>query len=148
MSPVLCPRCSTPFDSVNAAANHLWKSQNDEHDDVETLDDGIREVVLSEGDGKIPSSETVGDGADSRSETGGNEVTDQSASEPATEAVADGGLKLDGPPETDAVDAVDDEPETEECPKCGSDSGKTRDELVRGKKYRCTDCETVLVWRP
>ncbi|MDS0243943.1 MULTISPECIES: hypothetical protein [unclassified Haloferax] len=39
------------------------------------------------------------------------------------------------------------EPETEDCPACGSDTEMTRDELVDGKKYRCTDCRETFVWR-
>lgn len=149
---VRCPRCSLPFDTLHSGAQHLWKQQDEAHEDVESLDEGIEEIVA---DGKSPDGEPRGDGSANgnpdRTVNGTVDgTTNGTTSEPSEGVKTDGGsggLGLSGPPEhspADDQDDVDDEPETLDCPRCGTDTGRT-EEWFEGKTWQCDDCGTK--WR-
>jgi hypothetical protein len=124
---VLCPRCETPFDTVHSAAQHAWKSTDDDHDDLDTLDEAIGEVVEN---GKPPESAGGGDGASNGTDT----------------VATDGaGLGLQGPPEPEQHPDVDEEDDDElDCPSCGEPTGATPDEIDPQMRYKCTECDTVV----
>lgn len=150
-----CPRCGLPFDSVHAAGQHAWKQQDEAHEDVESLDEGL--LLIAENgntDGKLPD-----DGGDESPSANGNEtVTDDGSgtvTEPGPdtvtddgpETVADGGNPaLDAPdPDpvvTDGGDPSDDEPE---CPECGGNRYFDASEHTE-YEYGCPDCSDDESW--
>jgi hypothetical protein len=83
-----CPRCGTPFDSLHAASQHLWKSEDGDHDDVTELDDAIHAVAQY--DGELPDGDRDGDGSDP---------------DPGT---VDDGPDRDGEPDHNYTDSIDD----------------------------------------
>lgn len=142
-----CSRCETPFDTVHSAAQHAWKSQDGDHEDLETLDEAIEEMVT---DGKSPDEMDLPNGNDG----GGSEPSPHGDASPSAEAVTDGGgLGLEGPPEVEA-DEGDLEEETDDdeltCPGCGEGLGVTDQELrehVDGDSAKLTcSCGSELGW--
>lgn len=140
-----CTRCGLPFDTAHSAAQHLWKSEDEDHEDVETLDDALREVVTN---GK-PTDEMEEQTDEPTVNHGDPNGTANGTTTAPSEAVTDGGtgLGLSGPPETSDPadddldeDDEDDEPETVDCPHCGTDTGEPEDALEPGVTYRCTEC--------
>ena len=147
---VICSRCETPFDTVHSAAQHAWKSQDGDHDDLGTLDEAIEDVVE---DGKSPEEVDLGDGGGD----GDPEPPADGNTSPSGEVSADGsGLGLEGPPESagesepsDAGDADVDEPDTLACTECDDDLGITeeelREEFPEGAVITCT-CGHQMRW--
>jgi hypothetical protein len=144
-----CPRCGLPFDSVHAAGQHAWKQQDDAHEDVESLDEGL--LLIAENgnaDGKLPDD----GGEESPSPNGAETVIEDGADtvvDDGTETVADGGNPaLDAPdPDPDAVvtdggDPSDDEPE---CPECGGNRYFDASEHT-DYAYGCADCSGEESW--
>jgi len=149
-----CPRCGLPFDSVHAAGQHAWKQQDEAHEDVESLDEGL--LLIAENgnsDGKptdgvtdeSPSAngdETViEDGADTVIDDGAGTVVDD-----GTDTVADGGNPALDAPEPDPVVTDSDDPSDEpECPECGGhryfDASEHTD-----YDYGCPDCSDEESW--
>lgn len=152
MTSTTCTRCALPFDTVHAAAQHAWKSQDDDHDDLDTLDSAIEEMAA---DGKSPSETMADDGTDTVNDTVDeppSPTVGDGASTAPSDAVTDGGasgLGLDGPPETSSgADGDDGSPATLDCPSCGTDTGATEDDLDADTVYTCTDCGADFRWLP
>lgn len=144
----ICTRCSLPFDTAHSAAQHLWKSTDEDHEDVETLDAALETVII---DGKSPN--------ENRDESPSDTVTDEPSvtvnDEPSATARTDGGttgLGLEGPPEREDLDVDEDDVEdasddpTVDCPSCGTSTGATSDDLDVGSVYRCTECGGKFRW--
>ena len=115
-----CRRCDRLFQSTHAAAQHGWKSTDDDHDDLETLDEALEEMFGADG--------TVTDGADGT-------VTDGDDGD-------DTGLGLGGPPSTE----IEAEPPSGDndpaCPNCGhSPEDVSREMIDADAQLRCTECD-------
>lgn len=150
----LCPRCSLPFDTAHSAAQHLWKSTDEAHEDAETLDSALETVI---GNGKSPDANRNESPSDTVIGTVTDTVNDEPSATvnegPAGTARTDGGtagLGLAGPPERDDLvdeddveDATDDP--TVDCPSCGGSTGATADDLEVGAVYQC-DCGGKFRW--
>jgi hypothetical protein len=150
-----CPRCGLPFDSVHAAAQHAWKQQDEAHEDVESLDDGIR-AVLEDGnpDGKLPD----GDGVDEPSPDGKSTVTEDGGEPHGDRTVADGGNPaFDAPDPVDVATDGGDRTSDPTCPGCGGnrwfDPAEAFPADSEAAQYdhgcpNCTDLEAgeVQVW--
>lgn len=130
----------------------MWKSQDEDHDDVESLDEGI-EAAMSHG--KSPDANHDASPSDAVTGTVQDEPP-TTVNEPSTPARADGGttgLGLEGPPETVADSDVEDADVQEangdptvDCPNCGADTGTTAADLEKGSVYRCSDCGGKFKW--
>jgi hypothetical protein len=142
-----------PFDTLHSAAQHAWKQQDEGHEDLESLDDAIEEIVVNR---KSPDGEPYEDGSANGIPDGSvNGTADGTTTEPSEAVSTDGGdtgLGLSGPPaptgdpEPAPADShEDDEPETLDCPKCGADTGETADWFDEDKRWRCEECRTI--WR-
>ena len=133
-----CPRCGLPFDSVHAAGQHAWKQQDEDHEDVESLDEGIL-LIADHGnpDGK------PGDGGmdDSPSPDGADTVIDE-----GTETVADGGNPALDAPDPDPVVTDGGDPSDEpECPECGGNRYFDASDHTE-YDYGCADCSDDESW--
>jgi len=160
-----CPAdCLSMFPSKHSLAMHLFKSEDDAHDEWETYDGALEDVYTTDtslnatasadADGSDPSpSDGVTDGPAPSAAVEHETVDDHDASE----VRADGGtgLGLDGKPErpADAIDdgetdgdGDDDPTDTVDCPGCGDDTGATPDELEHGHEYVCTECGHEFPW--
>jgi hypothetical protein len=141
-----CPRCGLPFDSVHAAGQHAWKQQDDAHDDVESLDEGLLLVAENgEPDGKL--ADGVKD--DPPSPNGDETVIEDGADtviDDGTETVADGGNPALDAPEPDPVVTDGGDPSDEpECPECGGNRYFDASEHTE-YDYGCPDCSDDESW--
>ena len=126
---VECPRCSADFGGENALANHIWKSGDDPHRDVDSLTEAY----------------------DLIDDTGGNSEQ-EAMGDPSETTLEEDGLGLPGR-SSDPSDLEDAEKEDEDvtvdppeasCPSCGTDAGIRVDEVEPDAYYECEDCEAIL----
>ena len=141
-----CPRCGLPFDSVHAAGQHAWKQQDEAHEDVESLDEGLLLVAENgDSDGKLP--DGVAD--DPPSPNGDETVIEDGADtviDDGTETVADGGNPALDAPEPDPVVTDGGDPSDEpECPECGGNRYFDASEHT-DYDYGCPDCSDDESW--
>lgn len=141
-----CPRCGLPFDSVHAAGQHAWKQQDEAHEDVESLDEGLLLVAENgDADGKLPD-----DGGDeSPSPNGTKTVIEDGAdtvADDGAETVADGGNPALDAPDPDPVVTDGGDPSDEpECPECGGTRYFDASEYTE-YAYGCADCSDEESW--
>jgi hypothetical protein len=148
-----CPACRRPLESMHAAAQHAWKSQDDDHAHLEDLDEATLAVVEHNQNG-------------STSPSPAEEPVVYEGPEPSPTApdgtVTDGGPR--SPPsfasDDDVVDDQDDG--SDGCPKCESEGEPVQllarredvpDEVVaelreHGDRWcpECSTSETAEVW--
>jgi len=131
-----CRRCDRLFQSTHAAAQHGWKSTDDDHDDLETLDEALEEMFGADGTVTDGADGTVTDGADGTVTDGADgTVTDGDDGD-------DTGLGLGGPPSTE----IEAEPPSGDndpaCPNCGhSPEDVSREMIDADAQLRCTECD-------
>jgi len=141
-----CPRCGLPFDSVHAAGQHAWKQQDEAHEDVESLDEGL--LLIAE-NGNTGGKLTDGVADDPPSPNGDETVIEDGAdtvTDDGPEAVADGGNPALDAPEPDPVVADGGDPSDEpECPECGGNRYFDASEHTE-YDYGCPDCSDEESW--
>jgi hypothetical protein len=148
-----CPVCERPLESMHAAAQHAWKSQDDGHAHLEDLDEATLAVVdHNQGESTAPSPAE-------------EPVVDEDGPDPSPTTpdgtVTDGGPR--SPPSFATDDDVDDQDDgSDGCPQCGAEGESIQllarredvpDEVVaelreHGDRW-CPDCstaETAEVW--
>lgn len=99
-----CPRCGLPFDSVHAAGQHAWKQQDDAHDDVDSLDEGILLVANGNSDGESPDDVGAESPSPNRVDDGGSTVTHD-----GERGTTDGGRRAPPVPDMDVEPDYDDQ---------------------------------------
>jgi len=141
-----CPRCGLPFDSVHAAGQHAWKQQDEAHEDVESLDEGL--LLIAE-NGNTGGKLTDGVADDPPSPNGDETVIEDGAdtvTDDGPEAVADGGNPALDAPEPDPVVTDGGDPSDEpECPECGGNRYFDASEHTE-YDYGCPDCSDEESW--
>lgn len=149
-----CPRCKSPHDTLNGVVQHAVKSQDEAHQDVSTVSDGIRLVA---GHCKT-TAENADEATVNHSDSTVESTADSTVTDTVNEAVTDGGtagfMPADARPAGDG--GTPDEAEGDGCPDCGHADFYSSTELLRTETWAadtaaelrehdrvCTDCGEI-----
>lgn len=125
-----CPRCKSPHDTLNGVVQHAVKSQDEAHEDVSTVSDGIRLVASY--------CETTAGKADEATVNHSESTADGTVTETVNEAVTDGGT-AGFMPDGGTPDDVDDG----DCPDCGHADFFEATEILRSASWEAETTDAL-----